>query len=41
MVVTACPSCQFHLADLLKDIEKPVEVKHIIQVLDEALEKAE
>ncbi len=36
VVVTGCPGCMLQLKDQLGQKKSPVEVKHLIQVVDEA-----
>lgn len=36
VVVTGCPGCMLQLRDQLGQKNSPVEVKHLIQIVDEA-----
>ncbi len=35
VLTTACPHCYFNFSNANKDLQNPIEVKHIVQILDE------
>jgi|Deesub1362B_J571_1020462.scaffolds.fasta_scaffold00270_29 Fe-S oxidoreductase len=35
VLTTACPHCYFNFSNANKELENPIEVKHIVQILDE------